>query len=205
MKRRQIGIFGGTFDPPHIAHLAVAEAARESLNLDRVLFIPAATAPLKDRPPTPAKHRLEMARLAITGNPKFEADDCEISRGGLSYTIHTVRDLAARYPGTELRLIIGADQLESFARWRDPHDIIDIAPLVVYRRGDTQVGDVARKWNATVIRAPQLDLSSTELRRMVERQQSIRYLVPDKVRRYILENKLYQPVRFTDSVELSAG
>ena len=205
MKRRRIGIFGGTFDPPHLAHLTVAEAAREALDLDRVLFIPAATAPLKDRPPTPAKHRLEMTRLAVIGNPKFEIDDCEIKREGISYTIHTVRDLAIRYPQAELRLIIGGDQLESFDRWREPHELIKAAPLVVYRRGDSQIGDLARDWNATVIRAPQLDLSSTEIRRMVERRQSIRYLVPEKVRRYILENKLYQPVRFTDSVELSAG
>lgn len=205
MKRRRIGIFGGTFDPPHIAHLAVAEAAREALDLDRVLFIPAATAPLKDRPPTPAKHRLEMTRLAVVGNPKFDVDDCEVKREGISYTIHTVRDLAVRYPHADLRLIIGGDQLESFDRWREPYELTKVAPLVVYRRGDSQIGDLAREWNATVVRAPQLDLSSTELRRMVERRQSIRYLVPDKVRRYILEHKLYQPVRFTDSVELSAG
>lgn len=188
------GLFGGTFDPPHLAHLAVAQACAEAAGLDRVVWMPAATSPHKQgRAQTPPETRLAMVRAAIDGNGRFEASDLEIRRRGVSYTVDTVRALATG----RLALILGGDSLGSFASWREPQEIVRHADLVVYRRpGDAVRLDALPGWLAdavTVVDGPPLDLSSTALRARVAAGQTIRYLVPDGVRAVVRREGLYLP------------
>src|SRR5258708_15414932 len=117
---QRIGLFGGTFDPIHLGHLLMADAAREELALTRLIFFPAAQSPFKPgQQPAPASDRLRLLRLALVGEDWCEIDEQEITRGGVSYTIETVRDYARRYPGAELFYLIGADQLPQLPKWRD--------------------------------------------------------------------------------------
>jgi nicotinate-nucleotide adenylyltransferase len=197
MAARRIGLFGGSFDPPHVAHLAVAEAAREQARLDRVLWIPAATSPFKAGEETSeGRHRLEMVRLAIAGNPAFDTDDLEIARGGISYTVDTIEEIADRHPDAELRLIIGGDSLRTFERWREPRRIVETAALLVYRRaGDSSASGDLPDWlsaRVTFVEAPAIDLSATHLRRMLAEGRSGRYLVPDAVLEYAARQGLYR-------------
>src|SRR5580765_5375855 len=120
----KIGLFGGSFDPVHLGHLLVAQAAREELSLNRLFFIPAAQSPFKpDRTPTPANERLRLLRLALAGKTDCEVDDQEIKRGGVSYTIDTVRDYARRFPNAGLFYLIGADNVPHLPKWRETADL----------------------------------------------------------------------------------
>lgn len=191
-----IGLFGGSFNPPHLGHLAVAEACADAVGLDRVIWMPAATAPHKQNDPTlaSAEDRLEMVQLAIEGNPRFEVSDIEIRRGGVSYTLETVRQLVATHAGEDLVLLLGGDSLAYFPRWRAPRDILELARLVVYQRPGSTL-DEAPGWvldRATVVEGVPLHLSSTYLRSRVARGQTIRYLVPEPVRQLVAERGLYQ-------------
>lgn len=191
---RRVGLFGGSFNPPHVAHLAVAEAARDQVGLDRVLWVPAATAPHKQgRPITEAHHRLAMTRLAVAGNAAFEVSPVEIERGGVSYTVDTVRAVQAEHPETELYLILGGDSLAQFASWREPEEILRRASLIVYPRPGADLAgvDPSVMARATVLDRPLLDPSSTTLRRLLRAERSVRYLVPDAVLAYIAEHGLY--------------
>ena len=205
----RLGIFGGSFNPPHLAHLAVAEAAGHQLGLRRVLWIPAATAPHKrGHPDTASAHdRLHLTRLATAGNPRFAVSDAEIARGGVSYTADTLRTLASRealasredeeQAGRRFVLIMGGDSLAYFPQWREPDAIVALADLAVYARPGSALEpalDAARALGATVhvIDAPRLDLSSTELRRRIAAGQSTRYLLPDAARQAISERALYR-------------
>ncbi len=189
------GIFGGSFNPPHVGHLALAEACAEAAGLDRVLWIPAATPPHKQGDPTlaPAAARLAMVRAAIAGNDRFEASDVEIARGDVSYTVDTLRVL--HQSGDELALILGGDSLRGFPAWREPEAIAALARLVVYRRpGDGVDLGALPGWLAgrvTVVIGPLLELSSTELRARRAAGQTIRYLVPDAVREIVEAEGLY--------------
>ena len=130
----RIGIYGGTFNPMHIGHLIVIESVREQLQFDRLFFVPSASTPNKNDPTlAPAADRLQMARLALEGNSECEVSDIEIARGGLSYTVDTLRVLGERYPGATLSLIIGADNLLEFGSWKAPEEILERAELVVGR------------------------------------------------------------------------
>ena len=189
-----VGIFGGSFDPPHVAHLAVAEAARDRLGLDLVLWIPAATPPHKQgRTMEEAYHRLAMTRLAVAGNPAFAVSGIEAERGGVSYTVETVRALQQAHPGTDFRLLLGGDSLAQFASWREPEEILRRVPLVVYPRPGADLADVAPAVmaRATVVDRPLLDPSSTAIRRLLRAGHSARYLVPDAVLAYVAEHGLY--------------
>ncbi|MEM1044290.1 MAG: nicotinate-nucleotide adenylyltransferase [Bacteroidota bacterium] len=192
----RVGIFGGTFNPPHVAHLAVAEAVRDHLGLDRVLWIPAATAPHKqERTVAEAHHRLAMVRRAVAGNEAFEVSDWEIERGGVSYTVDTVRALRAEQPAAEFHLILGGDSLAQFDSWREPDKILRHAALAVYPRPGADLADVAPSVmaRATVLDRPLLDPSSTAIRRLLRAGRSARYLVPDDVLAYIAEHDVYPP------------
>ena len=203
----KLGIFGGSFDPIHMAHLWMAEAAVEQLQLDEVRFIVAAQSPLKqDTPPIDPKHRVQMVRLAIGGNPKFQLDDREIQRTGVSYTVETLQQIAdeqlAANIDTELFLIIGSDSLITFHRWHQPSKICELATIAVVHRGGLVAPELllledlatpkqlaaARK---SVIQMPLIQLSSSEIRSRVAAEKSIRYRVPAAVAAYISENKLY--------------
>ncbi|NLF38296.1 nicotinate (nicotinamide) nucleotide adenylyltransferase [bacterium] len=190
----KIGILGGTFDPVHTAHLAIAEQAVRQLGLDRVLFIPAWIAPHKgqNRAATErTKHRLAMLRLAVKGNAAFAVSDIEVARGGTSYTIDTLRALrAAKGPDAEFSLLIGADNFAQFDTWREAGEIPRLCSIAVYARPGCPLGSLPRHIRA--LDGPLLDISATWLRRQTARGGSIRYLVPEPVRAYIERHKLYR-------------
>jgi len=197
----RVGVFGGSFDPPHLGHLLVASDAVDVLGLDRLLFVPAATQPLKHvgRRPAPAVARLAMLRALIGDDPRFGVDALEIDRGGLSYTVDTLDTLAARWPGARRFLLVGTDVLSTFVRWREPLRVRALATLVVLVR------DVAEDAAAGPTVAPsfpgglprmlptrRIDLSSTEVRARVAAGKSVRGFVPDAVAAIIRDGALYQ-------------
>jgi len=192
----KIGILGGTFDPPHIGHIALAQAAMAQLELDEVLWIPAGRNPLKQRRATPAKQRLEMVQLAIEGQPAMAASDIEISRGGPSYTVDTLFELQHVKPG-DYWLILGADSLKSFDSWKGPERILKMARLAVTVRPPHTRDSVEDKMTAELKRAidwiemPVSDVSSTDIRLRVDERRVFNQLVPAKVYDYIKKHKLY--------------
>ena len=190
----RVGIFGGSFNPPHVAHLAVAEAARDQVGLDRVVWIPAAMPPHKQRQDLPAaEHRLAMTRLAVADNAAFGVSDIEIERAGVSYTVDTVRALQETYPEVAFYLLVGGDSFAQFGTWVQPDEIARRVPLVVYPRPGADLSNVAPSHmaRATMLDRPLLDPSSTALRRLIRSGRSARYLVPDAVLAYIVEYGLY--------------
>jgi nicotinate-nucleotide adenylyltransferase len=196
----RIGILGGTFDPPHLAHLAIAEEAREVLGLSRVLFVPAGRPWQKaDRAVSPGPVRLAMVERAIAGNPFFVADSREVNRPGPSYTAETVAELAAE-TGSEPWLILSAEALAGFATWRDPERILAFARLCVVPREGAPAAALmvfrerypAAADRMAVLDHPRLAISSTAVRARVRTGRSIRYLVPDAVAALITEYALYE-------------
>ncbi len=189
------GILGGTFDPIHFGHLAMAEEARERLGLARVLFIPTGEPPHKPQGRASAEDRCRMTELAVAENPAFAVSRIEIDRPGRSYTVETLRDLHAQYPETDFTFIIGADMALDFHRWRDPEGILAQAAVVAITRPGYDLAQLATLPTAgriTPLDAPGLYLSSTDLRARVREGRSIRYLVPAAVREYIEERGLYR-------------
>ena len=203
----RLGIFGGTFDPPHVGHLLVAVDAYERLCLDRLVFVPAAVQPLKGGlTETPPAHRLAMTRLLADDDPRFEVDPIEIERAGLSYTVDTLGEYARRYGSDERFFLVGMDAVESFAKWRQPTRVLELARLVVLPRlsadGATTNGREAREGGLAIDVPPgreplfletrRVDVSSTEVRARVRAGQSIRGFVPDAVAAYIERARLYR-------------
>ena len=196
----RLGILGGTFDPPHVGHLAVAQDACSRIPVDRVLFIPAAVPPHKvGAVSTPAALRMEMVRAAIAGNDRFEASDIELGRAGPSYTVDTLRELTKRQPAAELFLLLGADQFRELATWREPEAIAQLATLVLIPRGTADAEAVmadARRLlpdaRLATLDATRIDVSSTGIRRRRAAGEPIRYLVPDDVLRVIERDGLYE-------------
>ncbi len=190
---RAVGIFGGTFDPPHLGHLIVASDVCLGLELDRLLFIPAAVPPHKQAlVEASAKQRLAMVRAAIQGDPRFQADDLELRRAGPSYTVDTLRALHERFPGSELYFLLGADALREIHTWREPEEIARLARLVVFARG----GEAAQGQSRLPVRSvpvTRVDISASEIRHRVRAGVCIRYLVPEAVREIIEREKLYRP------------
>ena len=192
----RLGLFGGSFNPPHVGHLAVAEACAEGAGLDRVVWVPAATPPHKQgrADVAPAADRLALVRAAVAGNARFGVSDAEVERAGVSYTVDTVRAVAERHPGADLALVLGGDSLAGFASWREPRAILDLARLVVYGRPGADPGAVP-PWvldRVTRVEGPLVDLSSTELRARIGAGRTVRYLVPDAVRAEIAARGLYR-------------
>ena len=180
-----IGVFGGTFDPVHNGHLAIALAALESIPLDRVVFVPARRSPLKDDVPAATEEdRLAMLELATRDEARFSVSRIELDRPAPSYTVETLEALAGE---GRLFLILGADAARDLPRWRDPQRVRTLATLVVARRPGSEHDDRA----AIVLDTPLMDLSARELRARAARGRSLRYLVPDAVRRYIEEHHPY--------------
>jgi len=184
----RVGVFGGTFDPVHVGHLAIGNAALESVPLDRVVFVLARRAPLKERRPVASEaDRLAMLELAVAGEPRFSVSRVELDREGPSYTVDTLERLAGP---DDLFLILGGDAIADFPRWKDTDRIAELATLVVAERP----GAPERAGNGTIIAfdAPRLDISSRELRARAARGRSLRYLVPDPVWRHIEARGLYR-------------
>ena len=190
---RRIGLFGGTFDPPHVGHLALAEWAREQLGLDQVLFVPAGTPPHKrGRPHSSAAARVAMTRLAVRGNVAFRLSTLEVRRQGPSFTVDTLRALHARRPGDRLYLLMGEDSLDDFSGWHEPAAIAALATLAVARRPGRRRARRGRAPRVTWLDNPGLELSSSAIRARVRAGRSIRYLVPDAVAAYVRRQGLYR-------------
>lgn len=197
-----IGIFGGTFDPIHLGHLILAEEARWALGLDRLLLMPAAQPWRKsERVVTPAAHRLAMVRAAVADDPYFDVSTVEMDRGGPTYTVETLAALRAELgPEPELVFILGEDALLDMPNWRDPAGIVRLARLGVAARGGSPAADLAAlertlpgiRERVSVIPMPEIEISSTGVRRRVREGGSIRYLVPRAVAAYIAEHGLYR-------------
>jgi len=199
----RLGIFGGSFDPPHVGHLLAAVDAYESLALDRLVFVPAAAQPLKVGAATGTpQQRLEMVRLMVEGDPRFAVDPIEIARPGLSYTVETLEEFERRAPDAERFFLVGADTLGSFTRWREPERVLRLARLVVLRRATTvetpsfaEEGELPRApegMEPLVLETRRVDVSSTEVRARVRAGESIRGFVPDAVAAYIERARLYR-------------
>ncbi|XZE20746.1 nicotinate-nucleotide adenylyltransferase [Pirellulaceae bacterium SH449] len=204
----KMGIFGGSFDPIHHGHLILAESACEYLGLDQIRFIPAHISPLKqDRQPTEDKHRVEMVRLAINGNAHFALDTRELDRGGVSYTVDTMRSLKMEYPEAELWLLMGADSLGDLKKWKSPEQLLELVRLAVMARPDSNGVIADLDWSEAEgmlspqlkergvgrpIPAPAIQISSTELRQRCREGRSIRYQVPAAVDAYIRQHNLYR-------------
>jgi nicotinate-nucleotide adenylyltransferase len=193
-----VGILGGTFDPVHIAHLAIAEEARDALGLDKIVFIPAATPPHKvDRLVSDPQHRMAMLELAIADNPAFEASSIELGRTGPSYTVDTLDSLAG--DGADLVLILSAEAFRELRTWHRPERILELARLAVVPRDgfpDANRSFLAEHFpgfedRATFLTGPRLRLSASELRERAANGRSLRYLVPDAVAAYIGDHALY--------------
>lgn len=190
----KLGIFGGTFDPPHIGHLIVADNVREQLGLDKIIFIPSFVAPHKlNVKAADPKQRFEMVEISIKNNKDFLVYDIEIERKGRSYTIDTIKTLEILHPQAELYLIIGMDNLIDFPEWKSPHEIISRAELIVMNRPgyDKPVKNEFVKF-ATFVRVPNIDLSSSEIRKRIKMGKTIRYLVHPDVEKYIINKGLYK-------------
>lgn len=189
-KADRIGVFGGTFNPPHVGHLMIAEQAKETAQLKKVLFVPAFQPPHKiGREIIAPRHRLEMTRLAVKGNQGFEVSDVEIRQEGISYTVDTMRILRSGMPEAELFLILGADSLSEYDGWKEPAEIRALAQLLVYPRGNGPEPRIPPQ--VELIRGPAIGVSSTDIRGRVARGQSIHYLVPAAVESYIRKHRLY--------------
>ena len=193
-----IGVLGGTFDPVHIAHLAIAEEARESLGLSKVMFIPAAMPPHKvDRPVSDPEHRLAMVELAIADNPAFEASRIELGRSGPSYTVDTLEALGG--DAAALVLILSAEAFRELRSWHRPERILELAQLAVVPRDGFPEANRAYlaehfpgfEDRATFLTGPRLRLSASQLRDRAANGRSLRYLVPDAVAAYIGDHALY--------------
>jgi nicotinate-nucleotide adenylyltransferase len=190
----KIGLFGGSFDPVHLGHLLVAQAAREELGLARVFFIPAAQSPLKpDSQPAPAAERLRLLRLALAGDAGAEVDDQEIRRGGVSYTIDTVRQYRKNLPEAELFYLIGADQAGQLPLWRDAPELARLVEFVVIARPGEIVPRLDPPFRGQALRGFPLGVSSSEIRARCRAGLGITHLVPAAVAEAVKNNRLYLP------------
>jgi nicotinate-nucleotide adenylyltransferase len=209
----RLGIFGGTFDPPHVGHLLAASDALEHLALDRLIFVPAAVQPLKTgRTTAEGTDRLAMVRLTVGDDPRFDSDAVELDREGLSYTVDTLREFARRFPSAERYFLVGADVLSTFAKWRDPQTVLDLATLAVLTRraepdaatsaspsgpgqsdspGSRPLSDALTR-RSTVVPTRRIEVSSTEIRERVRSGRSIHGFVTDAVAGYISSHGLYR-------------
>jgi nicotinate-nucleotide adenylyltransferase len=200
----RLGIFGGSFDPVHYGHLLLAECAREQLALDEVWLIPTAVSPFKvGKEQAPAKARLEMLQLALASGEQLRASPIEIDRGGISYTVETLAEVARQQPDTALFLLMGADALRDLPSWREPARICELATPAVVRRGgaaEPEFKSLAALVSparlsqicAAQIEMPAIDLSSTDLRARAAAGKSLRYRMPRAVEKYIETHRLYQ-------------
>ncbi|HLG94452.1 MAG TPA: nicotinate-nucleotide adenylyltransferase [candidate division Zixibacteria bacterium] len=189
----KIGLLGGTFDPPHLGHLVLAQGAWEELKLDQVWFIPAYRPPHKQEEKVSTfQHRLRMVRLAIRGNRRFKVLTIEKEKGGVSYTVETLPLLRRKYPNTHFFLLLGADNLSEFSNWREPEKVFSMAQPVFAHRPRTEEKVPAWLEGAVWLSNPQLEISASDLRQRIRAGRSIRYLVPDAVEHYISKMGLYR-------------
>jgi nicotinate-nucleotide adenylyltransferase len=188
----KLGIYGGSFDPVHLGHLLVAEAALEELGLDRLYFIPAAQSPFKlDFRYAPAAARLQFLRLALAGRPRCAVDDQEIHRGGVSYSVETLRGYARRFPGAELFYLIGADNAAKLNEWREPAELARLAEFVVVPRPGGGPSQFPPPFRGRALTGFPLGVSSSQIRARVKAGLPIDLLTPPAVAEAIKNSLLY--------------
>jgi nicotinate-nucleotide adenylyltransferase len=195
-----IGILGGTFNPPHLAHVALAQHALRQLGSDRVLLIPAAVAPHKPAGQDPGpEHRMQMCRLAIGQSTGLSVCALELGRGGPSYTVDTLREIHARHPDAQLTFIMGADMARTLPAWREPHEILELAELALAERdGDDQkqlsetLSSLHPGVRVRFLDMPAMNLSSSTVREHAARGEPIEQFVGPAVAAYIIEHGLYR-------------
>jgi nicotinate-nucleotide adenylyltransferase len=189
---QRIGLFGGSFNPVHLGHLLVAQAAREELALARLFFIPAAQSPFKPGlAPAPAAMRLQLLRLALAGQTECELDDQEIRRGGISFTIDTVRDYARRFPGAELFCLIGADHVGQLPHWREADALARMVEFVVIPRPGEPRVETPPPFRARHLHGFPLGVSSSQVRERIKAGRPVELLVGPAVAEAICKNRLY--------------
>ncbi len=201
----RIGIFGGTFNPPHLGHLLLASEVREKAELDRLIFMPCAVPPHKACATIPdGYHRLNMVKLAIGDNPCFEVSDMEIEAGGKSYTAKTLERMEKIYPNDRLCLVVGADSLCDMEKWFCPEEIFKRAEIIVAMRGGMREAELnaaidffRQKYNAdiTKISMKAIEMSSSDIRQRISENKTIKYMVSDQVIDYICKNRIYEGTR----------
>jgi nicotinate-nucleotide adenylyltransferase len=188
----KLGLFGGSFDPVHLGHLLVAQAAVEELGLDKLFFIPAAQSPFKpENKPAPDAIRVQLLRLALAGKTNCEIDEQEIRRGGVSYTVDTLRDYAKKFPGAELFYLIGADHVAHLPEWRAPAELARLAEFVVIPRPGESAADFPAPFCGRWLKGFPLAVSSLEIRARLKTGWPIELLVPPAVAEAIRNNRLY--------------
>jgi nicotinate-nucleotide adenylyltransferase len=194
----RLGIFGGSFDPPHVGHLLAAVDAFEALQLDKLIFVPAAIQPLKsDVVASPAPLRLAMVKLLVGADERFAVDAVEIDRAGLSYTVDTLETFAQRFPKAERFFLVGEDAMAAFGAWKRPQQILTLARVAILRRPREGEGAALERSsdqpNGTIALATRLvDVSSTEIRERVRAGKSIKGFVPESVAAFIETERLYR-------------
>lgn len=193
---RRVGVFGGAFDPPHIAHVALARAAVEQLRLDELRVLPTGNAWHKTVQLSPAEDRLAMTRLAFADVPRTVIDERELRRAGPTYTVDTLRELRGEQPQAELFLVMGEDQAGALTRWHEWQAVLSLAVICIAARAAT-TGEVRAELPAQArsqpILLPAMPESATEVRALVRRNAEIGHLVPPRVARYIETHHLYRP------------
>ena len=191
----KIAILGGTFDPPHLGHLILADTVIRELNYDKVLFIPSKIPPHKNiSGEVSNEDRLNMLKLSIEDDKRFSFDDYELKSEGISYTIKTLNYLYENYDiDGKIALIIGADLIKDFHKWKEPEKISELANIVAVNREESDNLDKENieKYNIKIIIAPRIDISSTLVRERIKKNKAFRYFLNDKVYNYIISNKLY--------------
>lgn len=198
--RMRLGLMGGTFDPIHYGHLVAAEVARYEFGLSRVVFIPAGQPPHKlDRQISPAAHRVAMVRLAVASNPYFEVSTAEVDRPGPSYTVETVSLFRRFYPGAEIYFITGADAVAEISTWHRSEELVRLCRVVAVTRPCYDLEELGRSLaelgegfeRVSLLPAPGVAVSSTEIRERVHAGKPIKYLLPEAVEDYIARHGLY--------------
>ncbi len=198
----RLGILGGTFNPPHLAHLICGQEALVQLGLERIVLIPTNVPPHKrnDEDDPGAAHRLELCRLAVGDDERFAVSEIELDRPGPSYTVDTLKELHERAPDNELFFIVGGDIAAGLPDWREPERVLSLATLAVAQRAGTPRDEVAQALGrlkggeeARFFEMPSVEISSTAVRERVRAAQPIRYLVPDRIAAYINDHGLYEP------------
>lgn len=201
-ERRRVGIYGGTFDPPHLGHLMAAQTVLEAWQLHEVVFIPSGTPPHKDTAQvTAARHRYLMTMLATLDNPKFSTSRMELDRPAASFTVDTLRELKRQYKDqAELFFILGVDALLELPTWKEPDQVLQLCHMVVVSRPGydestiaERLGDLYRQYGHRILLTdmPALEISASDVRSRLQEGRSIRYMVPDMVREYIISHGLY--------------
>ncbi|MFN2341056.1 MAG: nicotinate-nucleotide adenylyltransferase [Halanaerobium sp.] len=200
MSKKRVAIFGGTFDPPHLGHLILAEQIKNSFDLAEIIFMPAGKPPhKKNKDILPDRHRFKMLKLTIDENPEFSLSDWELKKDGYSYTANTLSEFVPQLDAEEVFFIIGADSLAEIFKWKDPKYLLNEGKFIVFNRPGYNLNGIlkAEKYlpfskNISTYQGLNIEISSSLIRKEIKKGNSIRYLTTDKIKKYIEKNNLYR-------------